>query len=165
MNLLHIYTDGSCSPNPGDGGWGIIIIGKKTCPLTSTPIKYYFENWGGKKNTTNNEMEMTAFYEALQWVGDEKTIIYTDSKYVMGEVGENIKNGVISGWLVKQIKNGYKTSNDKPIQNVELWKKIVKYIEEHKLTFEVKWVRGHDGNLFNERADDLANLGRKELNI
>lgn len=115
----------------------------------------------GCANTTNNIMEMTAFYKSLELLGKGKNKIYTDSKYVMNEVGSNIVNGRITGWLVGQRRRGWVGGSGKPIQNLKLWKEIVSYIELNKLTFIVEWVKGHSDNLGNERADQLANRGRE----
>ena len=154
-----IYTDGSCSPNPGPGGWGLYcqyyVDGK---------IKHIFEGCDGLRKTTNNVMEITGVYEALKMIGKKgTTTIYTDSSYVVNEIGGDIVDGKITGWLVGQRRRGWMGSGDKPIANLELWKEIVEYIEANNLTFSLKWVKGHEGNLGNERADFLANKGRLSL--
>lgn len=149
---LRIYTDGSCSPNPGRGGWGVLCVTERM----------HIEAWGGKLKTTNNEMEMTAFLQALDLIGHETdVIIYTDSKYVMQEVGERVRHGRVSGWLVGQMRNGWQSGKG-PMKNADLWRRIVNEISSRNLTFKIQWVRGHNGDLGNERADRLANLGRLE---
>jgi len=157
-----IYTDGSCSPNPGPGGWGLYCEYYVDDKLMLT-----FEGCEGSEKTTNNIMEITGFYEALKFIGEGETIIYTDSSYVVNEVVGNgggvIKNGVITGWLKGQRARGWKGGKSKQIENCELWKEIYEYITTNKLTFELRWVRGHNGTEGNEKADFLANEGRKSI--
>ena len=126
-----------------------------------------FEGCAGSRTTTNNIMEITGVYEALKMIPTGSTAIattiFTDSSYVVNEIGGDVTDGKITGWLVGQRRRGWMGSGDKPIANKELWKEIVEYIEANKLTFSLKWVKGHEGNLGNERADFLANKGRLEL--
>lgn len=149
---IEIYTDGSCSPNDGtgDGGWGVVCIRKNIT---------FLEN-GFSHTTTNNKMEMYAFYKALDFIPFENNvsvIIYSDSKYVINEIGEDIKNGVITGWLHNQLLT------NKDIKNRELWIKISNKIKQNKLSFKIKWVKGHNTNKGNILADKLANDGRKRF--
>ena len=132
----NIYTDGACSGNPGIGGWGVVIINnKKIIKLND-----------GMMNTTNNQMELVAAINALEYFKAEQTItIYTDSKYV--------KDGITS-WINKWKINGWKTANKKPVKNKTLWIKLNNQIEKHNIIW--KWVKGHDGNKYNEFADLLA---------
>ena len=135
--MIKIYTDGACSRNPGIGGWGAIIINNngKTIDLS-----------GGKKQTTNNQMELTATIKSLEYLKTKQDIkIYTDSKYV--------KDG-ISSWINKWKVNGWKTANKKSVKNKELWIRLDKLIERHKISWQ--WVNGHAGNKYNEFADFLA---------
>ena len=135
--MITIYTDGACSGNPGIGGWGIVIIELKKEPI--------FLN-GGDDNTTNNQMELTAAIQALKYFEDrEKITLYTDSQYV--------KNG-IETWINNWKKNGWKTASKKPVKNKELWVKLDLLIAKHNVIW--KWVKGHAGNLYNEKADLLA---------
>ena len=135
--MITIYTDGACSGNPGIGGWGVVI----------------FENnkedtflYGGNDNTTNNRMELTAAIEALKYFEDSQTItLITDSKYV--------KDGIQS-WIQNWKKNGWKTAAKKPVKNKELWIELDQLISRHTISWE--WVKGHDGNVHNEKADYLA---------
>ena len=133
---INIYTDGACSGNPGIGGWGaVIIIEDKTVLLN-----------GGLKNTTNNQMELTAVIEALKYFKENKEIIiFTDSKYVM--------NG-IETWIKNWKRNGWKTASKKPVKNRELWEILDIEILRHKIKWE--WIKGHSGNENNEKADYLA---------
>ena len=134
--MINIYTDGACSGNPGIGGWGVVIINnKKIIKLND-----------GMMNTTNNQMELVAAINALEYFKTEQTItIYTDSKYV--------KDGITS-WINKWKINGWKTANKKPVKNKTLWIKLNNQIEKHNIIW--KWVKGHDGNKYNEFADLLA---------
>ncbi len=135
--MITIYTDGACSGNPGIGGWGIVIIELKKEPI--------FLN-GGDDNTTNNQMELTATIQGLKYFKDrEKITLYTDSQYV--------KNG-IETWINNWKKNGWKTASKKPVKNKELWVKLDLLITKHNVIW--KWVKGHAGNLYNEKADLLA---------
>lgn len=154
-SMLRIYTDGSCSPNPGRGGWGVYCLTDRAT----------LEACDGKLKTTNNEMEMMAFLQGLELIGSETdVIIFTDSKYVMNEVGERVRNGRVSGWLVGQMRNGWRSGKGE-IKNVGLWRRIVHEISSRKLTFQIQWVKGHSGDFGNERADTLANLGRSKTTI
>ena len=134
---ISIYTDGACSGNPGIGGWGAVIIIKNENPI-------YLN--GGSDYTTNNKMELTAAIKSLQYFTESKNIIiFTDSKYVM--------NGIES-WIDNWKKNGWKTANKKKVKNQELWEKLDSEISKH--TIKWKWIKGHTGNEFNEKADCLA---------
>ena len=142
--MIKIYTDGACSGNPGIGGWGAIIINNngKTIDLS-----------GGKKQTTNNQMELTATIKSLEYLKTKQDIkIYTDSKYV--------KDG-ISSWINKLKINGWRTANKKPVKNKELWVQLDSLVSEHSIDWQ--WVRGHTGHPENEAADQLANTGIDEL--
>ncbi len=130
-----VYTDGSCEPNPGPGGWAAIILddGRETILQ------------GSAGDSTNNRMEMTAALEALRKIDPHKAVvIYTDSQY--------LKNGVES-WLDEWKARNWKRKGG-PLLNVDLWKDISVEIDRRKITW--KWVRGHVGNPYNERADRLA---------
>ena len=135
--MITIYTDGACSGNPGIGGWGIVILELKKEPI--------FLN-GGDDNTTNNQMELTAAIQALKYFEDsEKITLFTDSQYV--------KNGIES-WINNWKKNGWKTASKKPVKNQQLWVELDLLIAKHNVIW--KWVKGHAGNLYNEKADLLA---------
>lgn len=138
---LKIYTDGACSGNPGPGGWGVIIIGDDG----------EFEMCGGESDTTNNRMELLGPISALKKISEEmKSIeseieIFTDSTYV--------KNG-ITNWIENWEKNNWKTSGKKPVKNKELWIELRDQVARHKVTW--RWLKGHNGDRYNERADELA---------
>ena len=135
--MITIYTDGACSGNPGIGGWGVVILENNK--------EDTFLN-GGNDNTTNNRMELTAAIEALKYFEDRQIItLITDSKYV--------KDGIQS-WIQNWKKNGWKTAAKKPVKNKELWIELDQLISRHTISWE--WVKGHDGNVHNEKADYLA---------
>ena len=134
--MINIYTDGACSGNPGIGGWGVVILENNKEILLN----------GGDQHTTNNKMELTAAIKALEYFELKKDlIIYTDSKYV--------KDGIES-WITNWKKNGWKTSTKKIVKNKELWMQLDNLINKHNVTW--KWVKGHAGFEFNEKADELA---------
>ena len=136
MNIT-IYTDGACSGNPGIGGWGAVIL----IPQQKTIYLH-----GGSHKTTNNKMELTAAIKVLQYFDKPQNLeLYTDSKYVM--------NGIES-WIKNWKKNGWKTSAKKPVKNKELWEALDIEIVKHQIKW--LWVKGHDGNEYNEKADFLA---------
>ena len=135
--MITIYTDGACSGNPGIGGWGVVII-------ESNKDNIFLK--GGNDNTTNNRMELTAAIEALKYFEEKQTItLITDSKYV--------KEGIQS-WIQNWKTNGWKTASKKPVKNKELWIELDELIATHNITWE--WVKGHAGNIHNEKADYLA---------
>jgi len=143
MEKIIIYTDGACKGNPGPGGWGVLIL------LENEQI----ELSGGSKETTNNQMELTAVIKALNFFEKKiKVDLYTDSKYVMDGITDYIKKWKINGW---------QTANKKPVKNMNLWKILDELNNLHDINWN--WVRGHSGNPENEKADALANLGIENL--
>ena len=134
-----IHTDGACSGNPGPGGWGAVLQYNGT-------IK---ELKGGETLTTNNRMELTAATEALNALKRPCEVeLHTDSTYV--------KDG-LTKWIFGWKKNGWKTADKKPVKNVELWQALDLAVARHKIDW--RWVKGHAGDEWNERADELANEG------
>ena len=137
MDKVDIYTDGACLGNPGPGGWAFII------KYNSGRIKEFS---GSTKFTTNNKMELTAAIKAIKYFQKKIIInIYTDSKY--------LKDG-ITIWIKKWKLNGWKTSNKKKVKNSDLWKLLEEKILNHEVYWT--WVKGHDENFLNEKADMLA---------
>jgi len=141
--LIEIYTDGGCSGNPGPGGWAYVIIRDDA---------FVSEKWGADKQTTNNRMELQAVIAALEALTQEeekgeKIAIYTDSQYV--------QKG-ITIWLPDWKKREWKTSDKKPVKNKELWQRL----EALAGLFSVSWVwvKGHAGNKYNERCDELTRI-------
>jgi ribonuclease HI len=138
-DIVEIYTDGACKGNPGAGGWGATL-------QRGGKLK---ELYGGEPNTTNNRMELTAVIRALEALEPGSQVrLHTDSQYV--QLG-------ISGWIRNWKKNGWRTADKKPVKNEDLWKRLDELAAVHRI--EWLWVRGHAGNVGNERADVLANLG------
>lgn len=135
-SFVEIYTDGACSGNPGRGGFGAVLLHKN----------HRKEISGFEPETTNNRMELRAAIEALRALKRPAEIkIYTDSKYVMDG---------ITKWIFGWKKNGWKAANKKPVKNVDLWQDLDAEVAKHKTTWI--WVKGHNGNYFNEVADRLA---------
>ena len=133
--MIQIWTDGSCLGNPGPGGWAFI----------ATDGDKVVERSGGERDTTNNRMELMAVIRALSAIKNHEIEIHTDSQYV--------KNGMQS-WMKNWKKNNWRTADKKPVKNQELWQKLDELAPE--FTIHWVWVRGHNGNPLNERADTLA---------
>ena len=141
-----IYTDGACSPNPGTGGWGAVLISQKH--------QQRKELSGAEADTTNNRMELTAAVEALSALKQPCRVeLYTDSSY--------LRNAFEQKWLQNwQLKN-WRTSGGKAVLNRDLWEKLLKLDQLHQVSWH--WVKAHAGDPENERADALAVAARKEL--
>lgn len=144
VRKLTIYTDGSCNPNPGAGGWGYAIFEDGRAPI---------EVFGGELKTTNNQMELAAAVMALQALESRAEVtIYTDSQYV--------RKGITS-WIKGWKRNGWLTASRQPVKNQELWQALEKVCANHLITW--KWVKGHNGSAGNELADRLAAQGREKV--
>jgi len=142
---LSIYTDGGCSGNPGPGGWAYVMVQK-----TSQGDEVLVEKRGSEEHTTNNRMELMAVISALKALKNKKELprqatLYTDSQYVQKGITE---------WIHKWKQNSWKTSDKKPVKNQDLWLLLDALAEE--LSVKWKWVKGHDGNVYNERCDQLT---------
>ena len=134
-----VYTDGACKGNPGPGGWGALLRWDG----------HEKELFGGEAQTTNNRMELTAVIEALSALKQRSRVaVYTDSEYV--------RNGITS-WIHNWKLRGWRTADKKPVKNVELWRRLDELASGHDVRWH--WVRGHNGDPGNERADQLANQG------
>jgi ribonuclease HI len=134
-----IYTDGACKGNPGPGGWGAL--------LQRGNVER--ELFGGEALTTNNRMELTAVIEALGALKRPSDVaLYTDSQYV--------RQGIMT-WIHNWKKNGWKTSDRKPVKNADLWQTLDQLAASHRIAWH--WVKGHADNPGNLRADALANRG------
>ncbi len=134
--MIFLYTDGACSGNPGPGGWGVVKIAGKTQE----------ELYGGENNTTNNRMELMAAIEGIASTPVKSQItVVTDSRYV--------KDGMTL-WLENWKRKGWQTSDKKPVKNKDLWQRLEPLCKERDVTWQ--WVKGHSGDEFNERADQLA---------
>lgn len=142
MNNLEIYTDGSSLGNPGKGGWGTVVVSGE---------KIIEELGGFDKDTTNNRMELQAAIEALKYINKnhkkDSVTIYADSAYVLGGV---------TNWIFGWEKNGWKTSNKKPVLNQELWKELISLVRSFGGSITWQKVKGHSGHLYNDRADEIA---------
>jgi ribonuclease HI len=139
QEVVVIYADGACKGNPGPGGWGAwISMGEHSKELC-----------GGEPITTNNRMELTAVIKALAALKRSCPVkIYTASVYVQKGMSE---------WLATWKARGWKTADKKPVKNDDLWRQLDTLAQQHQI--EWLWVKGHAGDLGNERADELANRG------
>jgi len=131
-----IHTDGACSGNPGPGGWGAIL----TYGGHEKQLK------GGEPHTTNNRMELTAAIAALEALKRPCNVaLYTDSQY--------LRDG-ITKWIKTWERRGWRTADNKPVKNVDLWQRLDAALKPHRVHWH--WLRGHAGHAMNERADALA---------
>jgi ribonuclease HI len=142
--MIKIYTDGACKGNPGIGGWGALLVHNEQS----------IEIFDGELETTNNRMELKAVIEALNHATsmNDDVQIYTDSSYVQKGIQE---------WILNWKKNGWRSSNKKPVKNQDLWQELDTL--NSSLKVEWFWVKGHAGHPGNERADFLANEGVKKI--
>jgi ribonuclease HI len=141
VNRIEIYTDGACKGNPGPGGWGVLL-------KSGTVEKELF---GGERETTNNRMELMAVIQALQALKRPcHVVLHADSQYVLKGINE-----WLTGWKAK----GWKTAAKQPVKNVDLWQQLDALVSQTEHKIEWIWVRGHNGDPGNERADALANRG------
>lgn len=145
MKKVTVYTDGSCLGNPGPGGYGAILqYGKHRKELNQ-----------GYKHTTNNRMELLACIVALETLSEACSVdITTDSQYV--------KNG-IQKWIINWRKNGWRTSDKKPVKNSDLWQRLDDAVKPHTVNWH--WVKGHSGHPENERCDELARNAAEGSNL
>ena len=142
LSLVSMATDGACKGNPGPGGWGVVI--------RSGPHEK--ELSGGEAVTTNNRMELTAVIEALRALTRPCAVdLYTDSEYVRRGITE---------WIHQWKKRGWLTAAKQPVKNVDLWQALDTETQRH--TIDWHWVKGHNGDEGNERADRLAARGLEE---
>ena len=134
-----IFTDGACSGNPGAGGWGAILIHGATEKEIS----------GGELATTNNRMELMAAIRALEALKKPCRVeLHTDSQYVQKGIAE---------WIHSWKRRGWKTADNKPVKNQDLWERLERAIGTHQIQWD--WIKGHSGHPENERADQLAREG------
>ena len=137
MKHVDIYTDGACRGNPGNGGWGAILVYAGVERELS----------GGERSTTNNRMELTAAIEALSVLKEKcEVTLYSDSKYMIDAIEKK--------WVYSWREKGWKKADKSPALNPDLWEKLLSLIEKHDVTFV--WVKGHNGHAYNERCDTLA---------
>lgn len=146
MNRIDIYTDGACKGNPGPGGWGVLL-------KAGTVEKELF---GGELETTNNRMELMAVIKALEALKRPcEVLLHVDSQYVLKGMTE-----WLAGWKAK----GWRTASKQPVKNVDLWQQLDMLVNGAGHQIEWRWVKGHDGDPGNERADQLANRGVSGVN-
>ena len=141
-DAVQIWTDGGCKPNPGPGGWGAILLfrGRER------------EMSGAEAATTNNRMELTAAACALEALTRPcRVVLRTDSEYV--------RNG-ITRWHTGWVRKNWRTASGDPVANMDLWRRLLDAAKPHSV--EWLWVRGHSGEVMNERVDLLATLARKQ---
>lgn len=140
---VDIWTDGGCRPNPGPGGWGVLLCYKGR----ERALK------GGEPETTNNRMELTAAAVALEALTRPCTVrLHTDSEY--------LKNG-ITRWHTGWVRRNWRNAAGDPVANMDLWQRILTAARPH--TIEWLWVKGHSGDVNNDRVDRLATEGRDAL--
>jgi ribonuclease HI len=138
-----MYADGACKGNPGPGGWGVWL----QCG------EHNKELCGGVPDTTNNRMELTAVIEGLGALKRRCSVdVYTDSQYV--------RKGILE-WMPKWKLNGWRTSDKKPVKNADLWQILDEASAKHLIRWH--WVKGHNGDPGNEKADALANQGVEQV--
>jgi ribonuclease HI len=138
-----IYSDGGSKPNPGPGGWAALLISGE----------HEAEISGGEEYTTNNQMELTAAIRALEALTRPCEVdFYTDSQYLRQGITE---------WIKSWRKNGWMTSAKKPVLNKDLWIELYDLTQKHQIKWH--WTRGHAGDKFNERVDQLATEARLNL--
>ncbi len=147
LPLVHAFCDGACSPNPGWGGWGAVL-------LAPNHNNHRRELSGAEPDSTNNRMELMGAIMALRALKQPcEVVLHTDSTYV--------RNAFHKGWLTKWAKNGWVTAERKPVANVDLWNDLVTLAGVHQI--EWVWVKGHGTNVEHNRCDVLAVEARLNL--
>lgn len=139
LDKVKIYTDGSLDPNTGKSGYGAVIEYQGYDEIIEIGNCF--------KHSTNNRMELLAVIKAIDWFEWKCSItVYSDSQYVVKAIN--------NGWIKSWIKNGWFKSNGNKVKNADLWQQLIPLLDYHE--FRIKWVRGHNGNKGNERADVIA---------
>jgi ribonuclease HI len=137
MQHVELYTDGGCEPNPGTGGYGVVLLHPKK----------RVEVGGGFRLTTNNRMEILAAIRGLESLKRPcRVTLYSDSKYLV--------DAMMSGWAVAWKRRDWWRTNKERAENADLWEKLLRLCETHQVEF--RWVKGHAGNAENERAHQLS---------
>jgi len=141
--VVELWTDGACSGNPGPGGWGAILIWNG----------HERELSGGEADTTNNRMELMAAISGLEALKRPSEVdMHIDSQYV--------RDG-ITKYIVNWKKNGWRTASKEPVKNQDLWLRLDAARSRHTVRWH--WVKGHSGDFYNDRADELVREAREEL--
>jgi len=144
MKEVQLYTDGSCSGNPGPGGWGAILRYRGTEKELS----------GGERETTNNRMELTAAISGLRMLKEPcRVTLFTDSQY--------LSRAITEGWLGKWKQKGWKKADGGAVLNEDLWQELDELLGAHQVSFV--WVKGHADNEHNNRCDALATMQTKNF--
>lgn len=137
MKQVVLYTDGACSGNPGAGGYAAILRYRTAERVVS----------GGEMETTNNRMELLAVIKGLEALKESCSVnVYSDSSYVV--------NAFELGWLKGWMANAWRTADNKPVKNMELWQRLVDLCGKHLVTFNK--VKGHSTDELNNRCDKIA---------
>ena len=146
MKHVTIYTDGGCDPNPGPGGYGVVLLfGEHRKELS-----------GGYRLTTNNRMEITAVIVGLRALNEPcQVTLHSDSQYVV--------NAMNQGWVTRWRAKGWMRNKTKPALNSDLWQQLLPLLDTHAVEFV--WLRGHTGNQDNERCDELAKQAARQTNL
>jgi len=132
-----IHTDGACLGNPGPGGFGVVLIHDS----------HRKEMSGGFRKTTNNRMEVLAAITGLGTLREQYDVtLYSDSKYLV--------DAIEKGWAQRWKANGWRRNRKEFALNTDLWEELLNLCGRHIVKF--KWVKGHSGNIENERCDRLA---------
>jgi ribonuclease HI len=143
--IVEAFTDGACRGNPGPGGWGVLLRYRH----------HEKQLYGGEANTTNNRMELLAAIMALESLKRACQVrLVTDSQYLQKGMTE---------WIHNWIKQGWKTANERPVKNADLWQRLYQVVQRHEVDWQ--WVRGHNGHPENEVADSLANQGIESVSV
>jgi len=143
---VEIYTDGGCEPNPGSGGYGVVLVHPKKRAEAS----------GGFRLTTNNRMEIYAAIKGLELLKHPcKVTLYSDSQYLV--------DAIMKGWAVSWKKKDWWLNNKERAKNIDLWEKLLPLCEKHQVEF--RWIRGHAGNRENERCDQLSMAALRQPNL
>lgn len=146
MKEVTIYTDGAADPNPGRGGYGVVLIcGKHRKELS-----------GGFARTTNNRMEIFAAIRGLEALKTPcKVRLHSDSQYLV--------NAMTEGWARRWQAKGWKRNRHDKAVNPDLWEQLLKLCDRHEVEFI--WVKGHAGQRENERCDELAAQAAQQRNL
>jgi ribonuclease HI len=143
---VEIYTDGGCEPNPGAGGYGVVLLHPKKRAEIS----------GGFRLTTNNRMEIVAAIAGLEMLKQPcKITLYSDSQYLV--------DAIMKGWAAAWKKKNWWRTNKERAANFDLWERLLPLCERHQVEFS--WVKGHSGNVENERCDQLSMLALCQPNL
>lgn len=143
---VEIYTDGGCDPNPGPGGYGVVLIHPKKRAEAS----------GGFRLTTNNRMEISAAIKGLELLKQPcRVTLYSDSRYVVDAMSK--------GWVRSWKRKNWWRSQTEPVPNRDLWERLARLCETHQVEF--RWVRGHNGIHENERCDRLSSAALRQPNL